>query len=66
VENQAKPKVKSKKPEPPSFMEFIAPGANPVTNCTVEVESAQGGKLRLELKAIATTELVDLIRAFMS
>jgi hypothetical protein len=32
----------------------------------VEVESAQGGKLRLELKAIATTELVDLIRAFVS
>jgi hypothetical protein len=30
------------------------------------VESAQGGKLRLELKAMATTELVNLIRAFVS
>lgn len=66
VENQAKPKAKSKKSEPPSFLEFIAPGAKPVTNCTVEVESAQGGKLRLELKALATTELVHLIRALMS
>jgi hypothetical protein len=47
-------------------MEFVAPGAKPVTNCTVEVESAQGGKLRLELKALATAELVDLIRAFVS
>jgi hypothetical protein len=44
-------------------LEFIAPGAKPVTNCSVEVESAQGSKLRLEFKAIATTELVDLIRA---
>lgn len=66
VENQARPRAKSKKKEPPSFLEFIAPGAKPVTDCTVEVESAQGGKLRLELKAIATRELVDLIRAFMS
>jgi hypothetical protein len=44
----------------------VAPGAQAVTNCTVEVESAQGGKLRLELKAMATTELVNLIRAFVS
>jgi hypothetical protein len=52
--------------KPPTFMEFVAPGAKAVTNCTVEVESAQGGKLRLELKAVATTELADLIRAFVS
>jgi hypothetical protein len=48
-----------------TFMEFVAPGAKPVTNCTVEVESVRGGKLRLDLKAIATAELVDLIRAFV-
>ena len=66
VENQARPKAKSKKAEPPSFLEFIAPGAKPVSNCTVEVESAQGGKLRLELKAIQTAELIHLIRAFVN
>jgi hypothetical protein len=66
VENQAKPKAKSKGSERPSFLEFIAPGAKPATNCTVEVESAQRGKLRLELKAITTTELVHLIRDFVS
>jgi hypothetical protein len=66
VENQARPKAKSKKKEAASFLEFIAPGAKPVSNCTVEVESSQGGKLRLELKAIATSELVNLIRAFVS
>ena len=52
VENQARPKAKSKHSEPPGLLEFIAPGAKPVTNCTVEVESAQGGKLRLELKCV--------------
>jgi endonuclease YncB( thermonuclease family) len=51
---------------PPSFLEFVAAGAKAVTNCTVEVESSQGGKLRLELKGVATTELADLIRAFVS
>jgi hypothetical protein len=50
---------------PPAFLEFVAPGAKAVTNCMVEVESAQGSKLRLELKAVATTELVALIHAFV-
>jgi hypothetical protein len=31
----------------------------------VEIETAQGGKLRLDLNAIATADLAGLIRAFM-
>lgn len=58
-------KAKRRLATPPTFMEFVAGGAKPVTNCTVEVESARGGKLRLDLAAIATTELVNLIRAFV-
>jgi len=57
VENQGQSRAKRKKAEGPSFMEFVAPGAKAVTNCTVEVESAQGGKLKLELKGVATSEL---------
>jgi len=34
------------------------------TSCLVEVESPRGAKLRLELKAIPTSELAGLIRAF--
>jgi hypothetical protein len=34
------------------------------TSCLVEVESPQGAKLRLELKAIQTSALAELIRAF--
>jgi hypothetical protein len=66
VENQVRPKRKRATTTPPNFMEFVAPGAKPVTNCTVEVESTQGSKLRLELRAVATAELADLIRAFVS
>ena len=66
VKNQEQPKRKRIPAQPPTFMEFVAPGAQAVTNCTVEVESTQGGKLRLELKAVATTELANLIRAFVS
>jgi hypothetical protein len=49
----------------PAFVEFLAPAAGAVTNCSVEVESPQGGKLRLELKVVPTTELASLIRAFV-
>ena len=66
VENRGQAKRKRAPVTPPSFMEFVAPGAKAVTNCTVEVESAQGGKLRLELKAVATTELASLIHAFVN
>ena len=63
---QPKPKRKHAAAPPLNFLEFVAPGAKPVTNCVVEVESARGAKLRLELKAVATTELVNLIHAFVS
>lgn len=66
VENQGRPKRKRAMATPPNFMEFVAPGAKPVTNCTVEVESAQGSKLRLELRGVATAELADLIHSFVS
>ena len=66
VKNQDQPKRKRTPALPPTFMEFVAPGAKAVTNCTVEVESMQSGKLRLELKAVATTELANLLRAFVS
>jgi hypothetical protein len=34
------------------------------TSCLVEVESQRGAKLRLELKAMETSALAELIRAF--
>lgn len=64
VENH-NPAKRSRTTGAPSFMEFIAPGAKPVRDCTVEVERVHGGKLRLNLKAVATSELVNLIRAFV-
>jgi hypothetical protein len=36
------------------------------TSCTLEVEAPQGGKLRLEWRAVSATELAELIRAFVS
>ena len=48
----------------PSFVELLATGSSTATSCLVEVESPRGGKLRLELKAIATSQLAELIRAF--
>ena len=48
----------------PAFVELLASGSSTATSCLVEVESPRGGKLRLELKAIETSQLAELIRAF--
>src|ERR1700693_5764751 len=48
----------------PACVELLPSGSGAATSCLVEVESPRGGKLRLELKAIGTSELAELIRAF--
>jgi hypothetical protein len=53
----------------PAFVELLAETTNAAlhrseTSCLVEVESPRGGKLRLEFKAISTSTLAELIRAF--
>jgi hypothetical protein len=53
----------------PAFVELLAQTTGAAlhrseTSCLVEVESPRGGKLRLELKAIPTSALAELIRAF--
>jgi hypothetical protein len=48
----------------PAFVELLAANTATATSCVVEVESASGGKLRLDLKAIATSQLAELMRAF--
>ncbi len=53
----------------PAFVELLAQTTGATlhrgeTSCLVEVESPQGAKLRLELKAISTNALAELIRAF--
>jgi hypothetical protein len=48
----------------PAFVELLASGSGTGTSCLVEVESAGGAKLRLELKGMRASELAELIRAF--
>ena len=53
----------------PAFVELLAQTTGATlhgreTSCLVEVESPQGAKLRLELKAIPTGALAELVRAF--
>ena len=69
--NPARPQSARRKPQPkqranalPAFVELLASGSGTGTSCLVEVESLQGAKLRLELKAIGTSALAELIRAF--
>jgi hypothetical protein len=65
VAQRDQPKPKRATSASPVFLELMGPAASAVTACTVAVEAVQGGKLRLDLKAVATTELAPLIRAFL-
>jgi transposase-like protein len=47
----------------PAFVELLA-SSGAATSCLVEVESPRGGKLRVEVKAIGTSQLAEMIRAF--
>jgi hypothetical protein len=48
----------------PAFVELLAGSTGTRNTCLVEVESRQGGKLRLELRDIAPSQLAELIRTF--
>ena len=67
VQRRARKRV----PAASAFVELLAETASSSlhsreTSCRVEVESPKGGKLRLELKAIPSSELAELIRAFVA
>jgi hypothetical protein len=47
-----------------TFMELLRPATGVTASCIVEVQSQSGGKLRLELKGIATSEIAQLINGF--
>jgi hypothetical protein len=51
---------------PATFMELLTPATQIAASCVMEVESQGGGKLRLELKGIATSEIAQLIHRFAS
>ncbi len=53
-----------REPAAAAFVELLAGTTGTAASCLVEVESPRGAKLRLELKAIATSALAELIRAF--
>ena len=53
-----------REPAAPAFVELLARNTGATASCLVEVESPRGAKLRLELKAIPTGDLAELIRTF--
>jgi hypothetical protein len=50
-------------PRRPEFVEVALPLAMGGGECVLELETARGGKLRLELKAMPVAALAQLVRA---
>ena len=63
VQQRERPKQKRAVSATPTFVELVGP-TTAMTGYRLEVESAHG-KLRLDLPAVAITELVSLLRAFL-
>jgi hypothetical protein len=47
-----------------TFVELIPPGAGGGAACTVELETAQGAKMKIHLQGIAPPDLAALSRTF--
>jgi hypothetical protein len=60
----AKRKGTKRRVNTPGFVELFAPVSSAASSCVLEVESSQGGKLRLEWKGVTSGEVAQLIRAF--
>jgi len=50
------------RPDPPAFVELVAPQTQSVPECTLEVEGRRG-KLRIQLKGASASDLATLSRA---
>ncbi|MGV8123318.1 MAG: hypothetical protein AB2L14_26450 [Candidatus Xenobiia bacterium LiM19] len=48
----------------PQFVEFLSPLTGQIAECALEVESTRGARLRIEMKNVAASGLVSIIREF--
>lgn len=52
--------------EPPAaFLEWVAPQATTIAECTLAVESATGAKLRVEMKLVPSSSVAAIIGEFL-
>lgn len=47
-----------------TFVELLPPGASGVSACTIEMENAQGGKMKIHLQGLGSPDLAVLIDSF--
>jgi hypothetical protein len=59
IPNQSR-KLKPK----PAFVELIGSGASTLPECVIEFESAGGGKMRVQWKAVVPPDWASLLRAW--
>ncbi len=52
----------SRRTGPPAFVELVAPQAESLSECTIEMEGRQG-KLRIQLKGASASDMATLSRA---
>lgn len=53
-------------PARPAFIELLGSGGSPPAECVIEMDRPRQGKLRLELKAWRTADVIDVVRQVWS
>jgi len=53
-----------RKPAKPAFVELIGDGRATLPECVIEFESASGGKMRIQWKAVVPLDWAGLLRAW--
>jgi hypothetical protein len=53
-----------RKPSKPAFIELIGSGAATLPECIIEFESASGGKMRIQWRAVVSPDWTSLLRAW--
>jgi hypothetical protein len=51
-------------PVSPTFMELVTPFPSAIGECTMEVESMRGARMRIEMKQVAPAAIAAIIREF--
>ena len=59
VESAAGP-ARKESPHPPSFVELVPSGSASPSECSLELENAQGSRMKIQLKGAATGEISAL------
>lgn len=57
---------RSESSQGPAFVECLLPSSPMIADCSLEVESSQGSRLRVQMKSVPAAGLLSILRGFVN